>query len=227
MLRACLLFCGLCTAASPALAGEICVTCLAPDAHYRCAFEGDKSAAIDPSLPLVCLSALSEAGKHQSCMIERHSTQPCNGLMKFVARPGGSAASGPPSKQDAPRDSGAADPATAAKSAAGAPPATPESVPDTSPEADPAAAGSSVAKHDAATPAAQPGPEAAPKTLKELVDKGAQTSKEALDKAGESAKETAKDAADTTGSALSKAGQSVGNAAKKTWKCLTSLFGDC
>jgi hypothetical protein len=35
------------------------------------------------------------------------------------------------------------------------------------------------------------------------------------------------DAAKTTGDALGKAGDAVGSAAKKSWKCLTSLFGDC
>jgi hypothetical protein len=35
------------------------------------------------------------------------------------------------------------------------------------------------------------------------------------------------DAARTTGEALGKAGDAVGSAAKKSWKCLTSLFGDC
>jgi len=34
-------------------------------------------------------------------------------------------------------------------------------------------------------------------------------------------------AAKSTGTALQNAGSAVGNAAKMTWKCLSSLFGDC
>lgn len=44
-----------------------------------------------------------------------------------------------------------------------------------------------------------------------------------LDSAGKAVTNAAK----TTGEALGKAGDAVGSAAKKSWKCLTSLFGDC
>ena len=44
-----------------------------------------------------------------------------------------------------------------------------------------------------------------------------------LDEAGKAVD----DAAKSTGAALSKAGDAVGAAAKKSWNCLTSLFGDC
>jgi hypothetical protein len=40
---------------------------------------------------------------------------------------------------------------------------------------------------------------------------------------GEFAEKTAKD----TGAGLKKAGDAVGQAASKTWKCLSSFFGDC
>jgi hypothetical protein len=43
----------------------------------------------------------------------------------------------------------------------------------------------------------------------------------------DSAGKVVSDAAKTTGEALGKAGDAVGSAAKKSWKCLTSLFGDC
>lgn len=49
----------------------------------------------------------------------------------------------------------------------------------------------------------------------------------ALVKPLETAGKAVGEAAKSTGSALSKAGDAVGSAAKKSWKCLTSLFGDC
>ena len=47
--------------AFPAAAAEICVTCAEPDAHYRCAFEGDQAPAPDPRLALSCLGELSKS----------------------------------------------------------------------------------------------------------------------------------------------------------------------
>jgi hypothetical protein len=61
------------------------------------------------------------------------------------------------------------------------------------------------------SPAAEP-----PKTVEELAKQTVEASGEGLKKAGEAVTDTAK----STGNA-------VGNAVSKTWKCVTSLFGDC
>jgi hypothetical protein len=63
----------------------------------------------------------------------------------------------------------------------------------------------------------------APKTVLEMVEKGAAGTGETLQNAGGAVK----DAAQTTSGTFGKAGAAVGSAAKKTWKCLSSLFGDC
>jgi hypothetical protein len=67
-------------------------------------------------------------------------------------------------------------------------------------------------------PAAPPGvteappPEAEPKTVEELAKKTVESTGQGLKKAGDVVTDT---------------GNAIGNAAKKTWKCVTSLFGDC
>ena len=60
---------------------------------------------------------------------------------------------------------------------------------------------------------------APPKTVQEMVEKGSAATSKALEPATEIAK--------SSGSAIGKAGKAVGDAAKKTWTCITSLFGDC
>ena len=62
-----------------------------------------------------------------------------------------------------------------------------------------------------------------PKTVQEMVEKGAASTGKNLEEAGGAVKDTAKSA----GGILQKAGSAVSNAAKKTWICVTSLFGDC
>jgi hypothetical protein len=64
-----------------------------------------------------------------------------------------------------------------------------------------------------------PKTDAPPKTVQEMVEKGSASTSKAL--------EPATDAAKSTGSAIGKAGKAVGDAAKKTWTCISSLFGDC
>lgn len=65
--------------------------------------------------------------------------------------------------------------------------------------------------------------DAPPKTVQEMIAKGTVSASKSLEKTGEVAAESAK----STGTAIESAGTAVGNAAKKTWNCITSLFGDC
>ena len=62
-----------------------------------------------------------------------------------------------------------------------------------------------------------------PKTVQEVVEKSAAATGETLEQAGGAAKGAAKSA----GGMLQNAGSAVSNAAKKTWNCVTSLFGNC
>jgi hypothetical protein len=65
--------------------------------------------------------------------------------------------------------------------------------------------------------------DAPPRTVKEMVEKGNASTGKALEKTGQ----TAVDAVKSTGDALDNAGSAVSKAAKKTWRCLTTLFGEC
>lgn len=204
--------------AFPAASAEICVTCAGPDAHYRCAFEGDQSPAPDPRLALSCLGELSKSGGHQRCMIERNSQQPCKGPLRLLARPvdlekgGANEAGAAPSPDEVvPRvhvdvHSG---------------PATPQAVPNNSPEA-------TLGKtKDAGKKDAQQAPEGPPKTVKEMVDQGTAKTGKSVEAAAKAAGDASQSAAEKTGNALSKAGSAISGAAKKTWNCISSLFGDC
>jgi hypothetical protein len=68
-----------------------------------------------------------------------------------------------------------------------------------------------------------PKPAKPPKTVKEVVENGSTSASKGLKTAGGAVN----DAANAAGSGLQKAGTAVTNAAKKTWTCITSLFGDC
>ena len=94
--------------------------------------------------------------------------------------------------------------------AAATPPPAPSAQPNTPPSPKPATA-------------AAPAPDTPPKTVQEMVEKGATNTGKGL----EGASSVVKDAAKSTGNSLEKAGSAVGNAAKKTWHCIATLFGEC
>ena len=62
-----------------------------------------------------------------------------------------------------------------------------------------------------------------PRTVEELAKTTAQKTKKGLEDVGSTVKTTTEKAGETIGGV----GSAVGDAAKKTWNCLTSLFGDC
>jgi hypothetical protein len=62
-----------------------------------------------------------------------------------------------------------------------------------------------------------------PKTVQEMVEKGAATSAKGLETAGGAVK----GATQSAGNMFQKAGSAVSNAVKKTWDCVTTLFGNC
>lgn len=71
------------------MAAEVCVVCSEPAASYRCAFEGDTGAAVQPGAQLLCLKELATSARHKSCTIDRVRTAPCVGDLVTIAKPDG------------------------------------------------------------------------------------------------------------------------------------------
>lgn len=217
------------TAVARAEPAEYCVTCSGPDAQYRCTFSGEGATA-RPGLQLYCVSTLAKLGKHETCSVNRAAKPPCTGVLKVLAMPDNLAPE-PPALTAEP-----AAPATKPERAAGE-----RTVPSS--QGGPASADVEAKASDTGTQGAKPiwrdnsGSPPAPATKpaaeannpSEPPKQAAQdeSATPALIKPLENAGKTVGDAAKTTGSVLEKAGSAVGSAAKKSWKCLTSLFGDC
>jgi hypothetical protein len=189
-----------------ALAAEsaFCVSCEGPVAHYACAFDGTAADPNDASLKLLCITELAKSGKHALCSVDRRQPSPCPGDTKMMALPDGYQPSAPPA-------TATEVPANAEKPAAGPAQAATQAATQAAPQPKPAGE-TAVAK-----------PEAPPKTVQEMVEKGTSNTGKVLEKGGDTAVEAAK----TTGSVIQNAGKAVGDAAKKTWTCITSLFGSC
>lgn len=221
-----------------ALAGqaEFCVTCQGPDATYRCAFDGDSAMPGRPGLQLHCISTLAREGGHQSCSIGRANKAPCAGALKVLALPGSSPgavqsdpvqADGPAPPAPAAAQTTAVEPPQADVEMQGvrhSPAAPMPSPPATAKRTWNDTSGPSSGETAQAPPAPAEDVQAA-KPVDEDADGDAQSS--GLMKPLDGAGKAVSDAAKTTGEALGKAGDAVGSAAKKSWKCLTSLFGDC
>lgn len=214
--------------AAPA-AAEFCVTCTGPDAAYRCAFEGETAATPQAGLQLLCISTLARDGGHQSCTIDRKRTPPCSGETKLMPMPavhdgaGEAPAAGPdgPDGAQAPPD---APPNTPAEAPAGTIVTTPP------PEQAAGTGANRKGNRQPENPAAKPQwddisgtGETEGKPTDETANQGNGNVPEPLEKAGEAVQGAAKSA----GTVLENAGTAVGSAAKKTWKCLTTLFGEC
>lgn len=211
---------------------EFCVTCQGPDATYRCSFANDVTVPARPGLQLYCISTLAREGRHQSCSIGRATKAACPGSLKILALPGDTPSAAP------------ADPALAATPAEAMPANAPHTTGVAPPQTDVEMQGvrQSPAPPDQPQPATSekrtwnddtgPAGEAA-KSAQSPADKQPAPAAAADDDVKqdpaplEGAGKAVSDAAKTTGEALGKAGDAVSSAAKKSWKCLTSLFGDC
>lgn len=183
---------------SPAFALDLCVTCQGPDAHYNCRLDSSATNARDLRLQLLCITELAHGGGHASCAVDKAQQNPCPGATKVIAAPGDGMVPKAPAEAAVPA------PSAVVPAAAPAPPAV---------------------KPQAAKPVAAPAADldTPPKTVQDMVEKGAANTGKNLEAAGS----TVKDAAKSTGNVFEKAGSAVGNAAKKTWHCLATLFGDC
>lgn len=191
--------------ATQAAASDLCVACLGPDATYACAVDNASLANDDPRLRLYCITELAKAGGHSSCAINRAETSPCAGERKLLAAPAGFNFSSPAVTAEPALPLSNASPTSTAGEAptSGSSPATLPSPPQQT--------------------TVVPKSEAPPKTVQEMVEKGAASTQKTIEETGEGAANAAK----STGTAIENAGKAVGDAAKKTWTCLTSLFGDC
>lgn len=193
-------------ALAPALAGtagaasalDLCVTCAGPEAHYNCRLDLPAANPRDLRLQLMCISQIATQGGHDSCAVDSPQPTSCQGILKTVAAP--DAVDVPPAVE-------ATESATVAKA------------PNT------AAAAKQPVEMKSAAPAETviAKPAKPPKTVQEIVEKGAATSAKGLETAGGAVK----GATQSAGNMFQKAGSAVSNAAKKTWECVTTLFGNC
>lgn len=218
------------------LAAEFCVACDGPPAQYTCQFDDTVANVDDSRLRLTCITELAKIGGHAACSVDRTRVPPCGGEVRHMALPDGggplipgianpgTADGGPGSAPETPatKPGVAPPPSGAAGTAAQGGGAAPGGEPGTAPPPQPPAA--AAPSGDAAeTDAAQEADKGPPHTVQEMVEQSAKSTSTALKKTGEAAT----NAAEKTGSALQNAGKAVGSAAKKTWNCITSLFGDC
>jgi hypothetical protein len=88
-------------------AQEFCVSCMQPDAVYRCVIDNARPASGTP-LQVLCLTRMSEYGKHASCAIKRVTVLDCDGQIVHITTPPPSgdagATTGPPGPAPEPKD---------------------------------------------------------------------------------------------------------------------------
>ena len=191
--------------AGAAGAAELCVKCTGPAANYACIVNAATNASTaDAAIKLYCITALAKAGPHASCAIDRDNKPPCQGERRELPVP------------DAIEhvfdvQSGSPSPTSPSAPITAAAPAGPQDGVQPLP-----------ANAAAQQPPAPP-KDAPPKTVQEMVEKGAQSAGAGISETGKSASE----AAESTGTALQKAGSAVANAAKNSWECLSSFFSKC
>jgi hypothetical protein len=114
-----------------AAAGEYCVTCAGPEAHYACTFEGASAGPGDTGLKLYCITELAKSGKHQSCSVDRNEAKPCTGDVKVLAMPDGMAITPPAAATATDVPKSAAAPTGTVPAAENAAKAQPETPPKT------------------------------------------------------------------------------------------------
>jgi hypothetical protein len=193
------LFTALLLAALPsgAFAQDYCVTCTGPDAKYHCVIGGDASVA-----------ARSTRGQ-MLCITQ-------------LAQSGGHASCSVSRTTTEPCE-GKLRTVMFPPGEANTPPlaeTTPQVAvpPETAPPPLPPAPGAPPALTEGAPGAPPPPgpPQQAPGTVGGIASKTANDTGEGLKKAGEDVTNT-----------VDKTGKAIGHAASKTWKCLSSFFGDC
>jgi hypothetical protein len=176
---------------------EACVRCDNPFAIYRCQVD-QPGLSPNASISLICITELAKRNGHATCAVSRDTGAACGGdIVKVTPSPGATVPQAPP------------------PDLAAAPPdqkADPDNLPP--PEAE--------RTEPPVDPVSDPG-DKTPKTVEELAKKTAEASQKGLKNAGNAVV----DAAKKTGETIEKTGDAVGSVAKKTWRCISSMFGDC
>lgn len=194
-------------AAASVHATELCVKCTDPNASYACIVGNTSNATLDTVSKFYCITSLAKSGSHASCVIDRNLNPPCPGERRELPIPAflndseddnqhhDTTSVGPHQKD--PQNQGAAN-------------QSPSSTQATSEQA----------PH---SPQNSQADDAPPKTVEEMMAKGAKSAGDGLSQTQKSAGDAAKSAS----TALEKAGSAVGGAAKSSWKCLSSFFSNC
>jgi hypothetical protein len=203
---------GLAVLAMPAAAGAatMCVTCVGPDATYRCVSEA-ASSPTDARYQYLCITEIAKSGGHQSCSVSRNASGPCDGPERVVGlAPAFDTNHAPQPITATPGD--IPPPAAGAPALGGAQPA---------PVTATGAPGTGAPLPPAQSEPRQPMPEPIKSGETEIPKSPPPT-----------VGEMAKNASESTpigkaNKALQDTGKAVGNAAKKTWNCFASLFNDC
>lgn len=180
---------------------DICVSCTGPEASYACAIEGTNIRSDDAGMRVYCLQSIAKSRGHASCTVSRSAQPPCAGQREVIASPSDTAPNTAPAARAEPIAQPAGQP-----NANLSPPNTPAEPSDDIPNG--LAAKPSLGQ---------------PKTVSDMIKSQDATPKPAPDPR----QAEAGDAENTNGTMLDGAGRAVTDAAKKTWTCVTSLFGDC
>lgn len=195
-----------CALAAPVAAAELCVSCAGPSATYVCDVKKAdkiKDFAGDKALSQICTKVLKTSGGHASCSVS--SASPCAGTVKKVGW----------SEVKAAVASGLDDVEVPEKLKAAVPKAQ-EAVKSLEGSA---ANGKSSGSGAEAT--AQPEPVSSnPPAIRPPENKGAAA---VVDQDRPSLDDGLKGAGDN----LQNAGNNLKDAAKKTWDCVSSMFGNC
>jgi hypothetical protein len=213
-----------------ASAEEYCVTCTGPDAKYRCIIgNGDRPATRTQRGQMLCITELAHSGNHASCSVGAASSAPCDGDQRTVMLPEAPIADVPPPVAATPTPPQQAQPiyspagggsyAQPAGPPAGQPQNGGSQTPGDSLGYGERAPGQTAGQAPGEEPgkqdqAGEPGQQ--PQTVEDIAKKTVKASGDSLKKAGKAVANGAQSA-----------GNAVGSAVKKTWTCLSSLFGNC
>jgi hypothetical protein len=227
--RTILAACAFAWLAPPALAAEAsyCVTCRNPDQAYRCRVTSDGPTAAD-TLKLYCIIRTAQEGKHSSCSAER-KTEGCGGAEKVYTFDGAAIssqiASDPRARnviqqvqreQDAFAKPKGNAPKTVVELGGRAVSASRQSWQNARARL---GGGSTAASQPTPSPSAAPPPQAAP--LPQSEPAATQASVQAEPQAAVAS------AAPPSESRMKRASNAVGGFARKSYRCVRSLFRRC
>lgn len=199
-------------------AQEFCVSCQGPETSYRCLIGGEGTPAARSSRgQFLCITELAKVGGHTTCSVSRNQSTPCPGETRTVMFSLADPETHPLGQAPAPAGSPAMPQAGFAPAPTGGV-TQPGMTPTQTPEAPPAR------QHQpgyalGADPDA--GADGYPTPLPPEEAAAAEQKKTAAEPS------VVQDLANKTGKAFSDTGKAVGSAVKKSWDCVTSLFGKC